>query len=189
MRLGVFCGSFNPVHKGHIKIVNYLINNNYLDKILIVPTLNYWDKQDLIDITHRINMLKNYENDKILIDKTHNHLIYTYELLEELKKIYKKDELFLIIGADNIINFDKWKNYKKILNYPIIIMNRNNINLDLYKNKYLNNKFIIINDFPFIDISSSEIRDNLNNKYLDKKVLDYIKKNNLYRGYNGKKNK
>lgn len=185
MRLGIYIGSFNPVHIGHVKVINYLLDNNYVDKILIVPTLNYWDKKDLIDIHDRIKMLKFFETDKIKIDEEHNHLIYTYELLEELKKKYD-DELYLIIGADNILHFEEWKNYEKLLDYPIIVMNRNNIDISKYVKKYPKNHFIIINDYPYIEISSSLLRNSLDSKYLDKKVLDYIKKNNLYRGSNGK---
>ncbi len=187
MRLGIYIGSFNPVHIGHVKVVNYLLDNNYLDKILIVPTLNYWDKNDLVDIKDRINMLKFFETDKITIDEEHNHLIYTYELLEDLKKIYD-DELYLIIGADNILHFNEWKNYEKLLKYPIIIMNRNNIDISECIKKYPKNNFVIISDYPYIEISSSEIRNSLDSKYLDKRVLEYIKKNNLYRGSNGKNN-
>ena len=77
MRLGIYMGSFNPPHKGHISIINYLLDNNYVDKILVVPTLSYWDKHNLVDIKDRINMLKFYENNKIIIDTKHNDLIYT----------------------------------------------------------------------------------------------------------------
>lgn len=180
MRLGVYVGSFNPVHIGHIDVVNYLIKEKYIDKVLIVPTLNYWNKFNLIDIKHRINMLKYFENDFIKIDTKNNKYIYTYELLNKLSKEYD-DELYLIMGADNIIEFDKWKNYKKLLKYKIIIVNRNNIDINKYIKKYNTNNFIVINDYKYIDISSTELRENLNSKYIDKKVLDYIKKNNLFR--------
>ena len=180
MRLGVYVGSFNPVHIGHIDVVNYLIKEKYVDKVLIVPTLNYWNKFNLIDIKHRINMLKIFENEDIKIDTKNNKYIYTYELLNKLSKEYD-DELYLIMGADNIIEFDKWKNYKKLLKYKIIIVNRNNIDINKYIKKYDTNNFIVINDYKYIDISSTELRENLNRKYIDKKVLDYIKKNNLFR--------
>ena len=48
MKIGIFVGSFNPVHKGHIKIVKHLLTKKYLDKVLIVPTGNYWNKNNLI---------------------------------------------------------------------------------------------------------------------------------------------
>ena len=57
MKIGVYVGSFNPVHKGHIKVVKKVLKE-YVDKVLIVPTLSYWDKNNLISITDRINMLK-----------------------------------------------------------------------------------------------------------------------------------
>lgn len=180
MKLGIYMGSFNPPHKGHIDVVNYLINNHYLDKILIVPTLNYWNKQDLINLKDRINMLKFFENDKIMIDTINNQYIYTVELIEELKKQYPNDELYLIIGADNLISFDKWKNYQELLKNKIIVMNRDNIDINKYLDRLGKNNFIVISDYPFINVSSSEIRNNLDNEYLDSKVLKYIRKNNLY---------
>ena len=174
-------GSFNPPHKGHIKVVNYLLNEKLVDKVLIIPTLGYWDKVDLANLTDRINMLKFYENDNILIDSKHNKYIYTYELVKVLKEEYPTYELYLIIGADNIIDFCKWKNYKELLKNKIIVMNRGNIDINSYIEKLGKDSFIVINDFPYIDISSTEIRNNLNSDYLDRKVLNYIKKNNLYK--------
>lgn len=180
MKIGVYVGSFNPPHIGHIDIANYLINSKTLDKVLIVPTLNYWNKNNLVDINHRINMLKFFETDDIKIDSKHNKYIYTYELFRVLSKEYMCDELYLIIGADNIINFDKWKNYEELLNYKIIIIDRDNIDAKKYIQKYNSNNFIVIDDYKSIDISSSKIRDNLNGEYLDKRVYEYILKNNLY---------
>ena len=185
MKIGVFVGSFNPVHKGHIKISNYILDN-YVDKLIMIPTGNYWDKVDLIDIKDRINMLKNYETDKLIIDDKLNDLEYTYQVINELKKQYKNDELYLIIGADNIVNFDKWKNYQELLKIGFIIYKRDNIDIDYYLDK-LNKKddAIIINNVDSIDISSTKIRELLKNNgnvndYVDKEVLEYIKKNNLY---------
>jgi len=185
MKIGIYVGSFNPPHKGHIKIVNHLIDN-YLDKVIIIPTGNYWDKLDLVSIDDRINMLKLYESEKIIIDSENNNIEFTYQILRKLSSYYK-DELYLIIGADNIINFDKWKNYEEILNYNLIILNRANIDII----KYLNNlnkkeKYIIVNDLPNIDISSTMIRNKIKNKennlldYIDNEVYEYIKSKKLY---------
>ena len=174
-------GSFNPPHNGHIKVVNYLLEHKYVDKILIVATLNYWNKNNLIDIKDRINMLSFFASDNIIIDKKHNDCIYTYDLVNKLKKEYPTDELMIIIGADNVINLDKWKNYKKLIKYPFIIMNRNNIDIKKYLDK-MDGNFTILYNYPYINISSSEIRDKLGSKYLDKRVLNYIKENHLYGG-------
>ena len=172
-------GIFNPPHKGHISVANYLINNNIVDKIIFVPTGNYWDKQNVIDTRHRVNMLKFYEKENIIIDDINTDYEYTYGLMRKLSKDYPNDTLYIIIGADNIVNFDKWKNYQELLKYPIIIMNRDGIDINKYTKKYHGN-FIILENFPRIDISSTISRNNINKKYLDKKVIDYIKENHLY---------
>lgn len=193
MKIGVYVGSFNPPHKGHIKIVNHLINN-YLDKIIIIPTGNYWKKIDLVNINDRINMLKFYENESVIIDNKNNNIEYTYQILNKLKKEYKEDSLNLIIGADNIVNLNKWKNYKEILTYNLIILNRNNIKtLDYLEMLNKKDKYIIVNDLPDIHISSTQIRNKLKNNekdislYIDDCVLNYILENNLY-GENYEKN-
>lgn len=189
MKIGVYVGSFNPVHVGHIKIVQYLLSNKYLDKVIIVPTGNYWNKNNLVDIKHRINMLKFYEKGNIIIDTVNNFCEYTYQVLDNLSKNYKKDNLYLIIGADNIINFNQWVNYKELLSYNLIIVNRDNIDVSLYLKK-LNkcDNYIILNDLPIINISSTIIRENIKNEnynnldnVIDNVVLEYINKNNLYK--------
>ena len=186
MKIGVFVGSFNPVHIGHIKIANY-VANKYVDKVIIVPTGNYWNKQNLIDINYRINMLKLYQDEKIIIDEENNNVQYTYKVLENINKKYVGAELYLIIGADNIVNFNKWKRYKQLLKYNMIIVNRDNVNIKYYLNK-LNkkDKYIITQNLPEINISSTDIRENLNINTeniiskIDYNVLKYIKNNNLY---------
>ena len=124
-------------------------------------------------------MLKYFENDKIIIDEVHNNYKYTYELMRSLSNDYNC-ELYLIMGADNIIDFDKWMNYQELLKYKIIVVNRDNININKYINKFNSSNFIVVNDYKYKDISSSEIRNNLGNIYLDKRVLKYIKDNHLY---------
>lgn len=182
MKIGIYVGSFNPVHIGHIKIVEFLLEN-LLDKVIIIPTGNYWNKKDLIDIKHRINMLKFFETDKIIINDTLNDKNYTYEILDSLKKVYLNDELYLIVGADNIPKFHLWKNIKDILKNKIIVLNRDNVNIYDYINKFENKEnFIVMNNFEKIDISSTSIRNNIekNKEYIDNRIYDYIKKNNLY---------
>lgn len=187
MKIGVYVGSFNPVHIGHIKIVNHLIDNNYFDKVIIIPTGNYWDKQNLINIKHRINMLKIFENDFITVDTKLNNLAYTYQVFEELSK-NSNDNYGLIIGADNIVNFDKWKNYEYLLNFDLAIINRDEIDVNYYLNKYNIKKYKLVNDLPLLDVSSSLIRNLIENeeyielkKYVDANVLEYIKANSLYK--------
>ena len=183
-KLGIYIGSFNPPHIGHKQVANYLVDNNYVDKLLIVPTLNYWNKQNLIDIKYRIQMLKYYETPNIMVDDKNNMYQYTYELLRVLSEEYADSKLYLIIGADNIIDFPKWKNVDEILNYNIIVVNRNNIDINTYIDKYNYNKdnFIVIDNYSFNEISSTRIRNNIDeySYALDNKVYKYIKNNNLY---------
>lgn len=185
MKIGVYVGIFNPVHKGHIKIVKHLIKNKYVDKVLIIPTGNYWNKQDLIDISDRINMLKMYEDENIIIDEKLNNITYTSLIFERLPK--NSNSYALIIGADNIVNFNKWYNYESLLKYEIIIVNRDDVCIKYYIDKYKINNYSIVYDLPPLDISSTSIRDMIknnklkkNNCYIDNNVLEYIKKRDLY---------
>lgn len=180
MRLGIYVGSFNPVHVGHIHVVNYLLENNHVDKILLLPTPSYWDKTNLLDMNDRINMLKVYENDKVIVDTKHNNYPYTYQVLNSLRKDYKDDELYLIIGSDNIEKFDLWEHVDEILENKVIVVKRDDTDIEKYTAKFNTNNFIIVNEFKPIDISSSRIRNNKDYNYLDKEVYNYIKENNLY---------
>ena len=190
MRIGVYVGSFDPVHKGHMKVVNYLINNHYVEKCIIVPTLGYWDKNNQIDISKRIDMLKTYESENIIIDTKNNDLPYSYLILNSLKTEYPNDELYLIIGNDLISEFDKWKNYEEILKHKVIVIKRIKVNTRDYVNK-LNAKgrFVILDNFRNMHVSSTMVRDNFYNetkenllKAIDEKVYNYIIENNLYKG-------
>ena len=178
MKIGIYVGSFNPPHEGHHKVMKYLLEKNLVDKVLLLPTPNYWDKNDLIDINERINMLKFYEDDKIKVDTTHNHYPFTYQVLRSLKKDYKEDELYLVIGSDNLEKFHEWKEIKEILENKVIVLKRDKI----IKNKYLSeydNQFIYCDDFEYINVSSTDIR-NGNNNYLNKDIKNYIEEHHLY---------
>lgn len=183
MKIGVYVGSFNPVHKGHIELSRYLIKNKIVDKVLMLPTPNYWHKQNLIDVKHRVGMLKIFETKNIIIDDIHNIYPYTYQILKSLKEDYKYDELYLVIGGDNLEKLHLWKNIDEIMKNKIVVVRRANKDIDInkYQNRFDINKFIIVNDFDdYEEISSTEIRKNINSPYLDKKVFEYIKKNKLY---------
>ncbi len=184
MKIAVYVGSFNPVHKGHIKVAKTVLKK-LVDKVIIVPTLNYWDKNNLININNRINMLKFYETNNIIIDTKNNKYEYTYQVLRNIKKEYKNSEIYLIIGNDILENFHKWKNINEILKYNIIVIKRNNIDLNIYK-QYEKYNFIYLDKVSKKEISSTVVRKMIleNNKevlkYIDLKVYNYIKRNNLY---------
>ena len=176
MKIGVFVGSFDPVHNGHTNVINYLIDKKIVDRVLVIATGNYWDKQNITDLNKRLDMLDLIKKDNIIIDKTHNNIKYTYQILNALKKEYKDDEFYLVIGADNANTLHKWKRYNEIIQNGIIVVGRDNIKVNLKTNK------LIFIDKNFGNISSTKIREDvLNNKmYLDDLVYNYIIENNLY---------
>ena len=180
MRLGLYVGSFNPVHNGHIKVINYLIDNNLVDKVIVLPTPNYWDKQDIIDVKDRINMLKFFENENIIIDSIHNNYPYTYQVIDSLRKDYKDDDFYLVMGSDNLEKLHLWKNIDKILENKIIVLRRGDTPIDEYLKRFDRNKFIIVDDFEYLDVCSTDIRNGIYND-IDDRVIEYIKRNNLYK--------
>ena len=193
MKIGIFGGSFNPPHKMHLNIVEELLNEKILDKVIIVPTgLHYSYKNNLVSNEHRYNMLKlmTKHNDKIEISdfEFKDEEIHSFDTLEYYKNIYKNDTLYFVCGLDNISYVDKWYKGEFLLNnYKFLVITRDTNNLDEILSKYEKYKDnIIITNIKSNTISSSYIRDELKEKnynlndYLDQKVIDYIKENNLY---------
>ena len=159
MKIGVFIGSFDPPHKGHKKVVDYLLEKKIVDKVLWIPTTEYWYKEKLSPIEERINILKKYETENIIVEE-HSKENYTYEIMRNLKKEYQEDELYLIIGSDNLEQLHKWKNIQEILKNKVIVVKRGKI----IKNEYLKEyekQIIYIKDFSYLDISSTEIKKGL----------------------------
>lgn len=176
MKIGVFVGSFDPVHNGHTNVMNYLVDEKIVDKVLVIATGNYWDKQNITDLKVRLQMLDLIKNDNILIDRKHNKLEYTYQILNALKKDNPEDTFYLVIGADNANTLYKWKRYDKIIENGIIVVGRDDIKISLNLPK-----LIVINK-NFGNISSTRIRKYTDNykEYLNRNVYEYIKKNGLY---------
>ena len=190
MKIGIFGGSFNPPHKMHLNIVEELLNEKILDKV--ITGLHYSYKNNLVSNEHRYNMLKlmTKHNDKIEISdfEFKDEEIHSFDTLEYYKNIYKNDTLYFVCGLDNISYVDKWYKGEYLLNnYKFLVITRDTNNLDEILSKYEKYKDnIIITNIKSNTISSSYIRDELKEKnynlndYLDQKVIDYIKENNLY---------
>lgn len=191
MKIGIFGGCFNPPHNMHKNISLQLINNHYLDKVIYVPTGTSYKKDGLITFNHRYNMLKllTKNNNNLLVTdiSNSNDYQYTYQVLDYFKEIYKDAEIYFICGSDNLKELDTWKNYKYILtNYKLLVIKRNNDNIDNILEKYKKySKNIIISNIKEEYISSTYIRNNLNKKeikkLLDKDVYKYILTNKLYK--------
>lgn len=192
MKIGIFGGSFNPIHVMHEKMATTLIKNNYVDKVIFVPTGSKYEyKNNLIADKDRLNMIKLITDKYDYLDyssyELQDKVIYTYQTLDYFREKYPKDEVYFICGSDNLSYIDKWMRGEYILsNYKIIVIKRcgDNINDLLLKYKdYKNN--IIVSNILEENVSSTEIRNNIKSGReifnLDKKVIDYININNLYR--------
>lgn len=183
-RVGIYCGSFNPVHNGHITIAKEVVNQGLVDKVLMVATEGYWDKQGLMPLQERILMLKFFESENLIIEEELNSIKTTYELFVALQSKHPDWQLYLILGADNLINFGQWFNYKELLVHPFIIVKRNDVNENRIKEimDFFNKINYSILNYKNIDISSTFIRENINNPEVlkdkvDPKVLEYLQSN------------
>lgn len=184
MRIGIFGGSFNPPHKMHLEIASKLIINDYVDKVIFVPTGDRYEKNDLINATDRLNMLKimteNYPNLEVSSYEIKTKQIYTYQTLDYFKKKFPTAQIYFICGIDNLNYINEWKNSDYILNnYKILVIKR-----DKQKIK-TNNKNIIITNIEENNTSSTLIRKKIKlsedvSSYIDINVLKYIEKRNLY---------
>ena len=172
MKIGIFGGSFNPVHNMHKNISLELIDNGYLDMVIYVPTGDKYNKKDLINFKDRLNMLKlmTEGNGKLDVSDIGNYdeYQYTYQVLDYFRSIYSDDDIYFICGSDNLKYFDTWKKYQYVLEYyKLLVIKRNCDNIDDILNKYkdyINN--IIIADIMESEVSSTYIRNNKFFSYL-----------------------
>lgn len=192
MRIGIFGGSFNPPHKMHVDIALNLIKENYVDKVILVPTgSKYKYKNNLLPDEYRYQMVKIITDKYDCLDVSNYELkdevVYTCETLEYFKHKYRDDDIYFICGLDNLSYMDTWKNGHDILtNYKILVINRKTDDLDEileHFSEYKNN--IIVSNILENDVSSTLIRRNIDDEniidLLDKDVYEYIKKLNLYK--------
>lgn len=194
MKIGIFGGSFNPPHKMHEDIAKELVNKQIVDKVVYVPTGGqYKYKSNLVYDQKRYEMIKLITDKDERFDvsdyELKDYVVYTCETLAHFKEEYPNDEIYFICGTDNLSYIDKWKNGEDILkNYKILVIDRssNDISelLEQFK-EYRNN--IVVAPIEQVDVSSTDIRELIQKgnyedleKYLDKDVIEYIKKNKLY---------
>ena len=177
MHIGVYCGSFDPIHNGHVKIIKTILKENIVDKIFIMPTDDYWNKKINLSFEERkkaisISLKRRVNKNKYIIEEELSKYQYTYLIFRDLKKIYPKDEFYLIMGGDNVLNFDKWKNYKELLENPFIVINRRNDNLEKSIKKLNPKKYYLLEIEGISDISSTFIRDNIDDYSKIKKMIN-----------------
>ena len=189
MKIAIYGGSFNPMHIGHEKIVDYVLKNLDMDKIIIIPVgIPSHRENNLEQSDTRLKICKEIFNNTKKVEVSDIEIkaegkSYTYDTLLKLIEIYGKDnEFFEIIGEDSLKNLKTWRNYKELLNLCKFIVFRRkddkNIEID---NEFLNNKNIIILENEYYNISSTEIRNKVKNKedisgLVNKKVKKLIEK-------------
>ena len=197
MKIGLFGGTFDPIHNGHLWIAKKAMESCQLDKVIFIPSGISYMKTGVSDAYHRVNMVKLAISDcpkfcLSTIESSKEKNSYSHETVSEFKEMYPNDELFFIIGFDSLENMIKWKN-------PDIIFEKSTVLVALrgYADEIAAKKLIASYSEKFnakitmikckkIDVSSTQIRHNIKNGidtggYLPKKVYDYIYNNLLYK--------
>lgn len=187
----IFGGAFNPPTKAHYEIAKHILNDYTNSKLVFLPVGNIYNKANLIKDEIRFEML-----DLMIKDLGPNVCVSDFEMhqpkfkgtintLDHFKELYN-DEVYFIIGSDNIIDMENWIDVERLLsNYKIVILNRDNINVKNYISNSLIlrnyiNSFIFIEGFKQIDISSSQFRMTRDFSLLTPEITQYIKEHNLY---------
>ena len=196
-RIGIFGGSFNPVHNAHTNLAAAFVKKLKLDKLLIIPTAIPPHKvcDNTVDADHRLNMcrlafeaVKKCEVCDIEIKR--QGISYTADTLTQLKAIYPDSEFFLIMGADMFMSFDTWHEPEKIISMAALCAvprNEDDVSALSEKEKEYRARgaVTVILDMKKSDISSTMVRklvfdDGSFSKYVDPNVEKYIYANYLY---------
>ena len=180
MKIGIYGGSFNPIHFGHIGLAKWVTEHTDLDQVwlMVSPNNPLKDASILADEQKRLAAAKETIGDgrlasgkRIIVSDFEFTLPrpnYTANTLRALAKAYPEHEFTLIIGEDNLNIFNKWREYQYILeNYRIFVYPRRNIisqtsqqHEDILRKA---NNVKLLADAPYFDISSTELRKNLHN--------------------------
>lgn len=193
MKLCVFCGTFNPIHRAHLSMAQYVLDNFEFDKILFIPAFKPPHKNYDIEMAkHKFNMvelaIKNNPKFEVSdIEYKREGKSYTYLTIVELYKKYKIDgKINFIIGTDAFEKIETWyetDKLKELIDFIVFVRENEAVELNYLKQKGYNFQFA---KMGFLDISSTELRKNIQqNKPLDKiitkEVEEYILKNGLYK--------
>ncbi len=187
----VFGGAFNPVTNAHIEIYNFLKEEFPGATFTFLPVSSAYTKSSLASNYHRLNMLRLAADglDDVSIstlEMNDTDFLGTYQSLIRLSDLHE-EEIYFVMGADNLTYLDEWKNASGLLSeFKFIILGRNGIDIqkEIQDNPLLNkfkSHFIIYKDFH-IEMSSTLFRETLDKALVPECVYDYIMENNLYQG-------
>jgi len=189
MKIGLYFGSFNPMHIGHKVIASYMTEFSNLDKVIFVvsPQNPLKNKPSLLDEYHRLMIIRMEveDNPKLEVSDIEFNMpqpSYTIDTLVRLKEKHPENDYAVIMGADNLQNFHKWKNYNEILeNYSVYVYPRIGFEIN-----HEHENIHVLEDVPQMDISASFIRKSINEKrdvsyLIPEKAWKYIDEMNFYK--------
>lgn len=190
MHIGLFFGSFNPVHIGHLALANYMFNSTDIQQVWLVvsPHNPLKNKNQLLNQNDRLHLVNlaldfhpNIKGSNFEFDLPQPS--YTINTLARLKEKYPEHQFSLIMGQDNLQSFNKWKNYEEILKrHHIYVYPRPGCR----PSEFDTHPHVHITKAPLMDISSTFIRDSIKEKkdvrfFLHPKVWEEIDTMNFYK--------
>lgn len=195
MNIGLYFGSFNPVHVGHLIIANHILNETELEKVwfIISPQNPFKQSATLLNEYQRLHLVRlaTEDDDRIKASDIEFNLprpSYTVNTLAYLSEKYPEHSFSIIMGGDSFQNLDKWKNAEVIIkNYPIYVYNRPGVVTE----NHLGAKLVVL-DAPQLELSATAIRKLIREgksvRYLlPEKVLEEIEKGGYYKNSDQKK--
>jgi nicotinate-nucleotide adenylyltransferase len=190
VKIGLFFGSFNPIHIGHLVIADVMAEQTDLDQVwFVVSPLNPFKKSS--SLLHEFDRLKmvelavsdNYKFRATDVEFNMPRPSYTADTLAYISDKHPEHEFRLIIGEDNLLHFHKWKNHEAILdNYGLYVYPRPQVDQSKIKVKHGGVQYV---DSPMLDISATFIRKSIRNNHsvqylLPSTVVEYIKMKKFY---------
>jgi nicotinate-nucleotide adenylyltransferase len=189
MKIGLFFGTFNPIHIGHLVLANYMLEFTELERIwfVISPHNPFKEKKTLLKDNHRLQMVRLAIGDHTKMKASNIEFklpqpSYTVNTLAHITDKYPDHEFALIMGSDNLASLPKWKNYEYILeHHQVYIYPRPGIE----PGKLKDHPSVHYTDAPLLEISSSFLREAIKNKkdvryYFAAAVWDYVKEMHFY---------
>jgi nicotinate-nucleotide adenylyltransferase len=203
MKIGLFFGTFNPIHVGHLIIANHMAQHPAIDQVWLVVTPHnpHKEKTTLLADHLRLDMVRDaiYDCPHLKASDIEFHLAkpnYTISTLTHLQEKYPQDEFSLILGADNLRTFQKWYNWEQILSnhrlyvYPRMASDSSTLNENPV---FIEHRHIeVVTDVPLLGISASFVRSQLAagkdcSFLVTEPVLKYITDRGLYQKFGNKK--
>lgn len=197
-KYGIFGGSFNPIHYGHLMICEYIKEEMGLDKVIFIPTGNPPHKELEVSAEDRYEMVRlaispNPDFEISDIETTRVKKSYTVDTIRELKKIYKEEKLYFLIGLDSLFQLKTWmkigdlsQEIEFVVALRLGYLDREEVNKEIdFLRENFGTKINLIKT-PLYEISSTDLRDRIREgkslRYLiPKKVLDYIEESGFYK--------